>query len=345
MTEATSAMTFTCPGCGRLLYGGILACPGCGALVYSQRLNELAGEAQRQEMVNPGGAVPYWQQCLPLLPPNSQQYQMVQQRIGALLSGLAHPSAAGRSGPRIRANDPLEVALAKTIGSMIVSVLVYAYFLSSNYIAGLVIGCGLVLLILVHEMGHVIAMRLYGMRAGPPIFIPFVGAVINLRQRPRDALQEAVIGIGGPVLGTVGALVCYTIYLKTGLEWLLLLSFVGFMINLFNMLPVPPLDGGRITAAVSPWIWAPGLLVLLGLLVESWVTRSWDSLIILGLVLLYAWPRLRRTLLGRDRKNPYYNIGRLATWAMGTAYVGLALLLAFFAYRTAAPLWHLHLFQ
>ncbi len=98
MTDATSSLTFSCPGCGRILYGGTLACPGCGALVYSQRLNELAGEAQRQETANPVAAVPYWQQCLPLLPPDSRQYQMVQQRIGALLSGMVHPGAAGARG-------------------------------------------------------------------------------------------------------------------------------------------------------------------------------------------------------------------------------------------------------
>ena len=94
-----------------------------------------------------------------------------------------------------------------------------------------------------------------------------MGAVINLRSQPKDAAQEAVIGIGGPVLGTVVALACYGLayVMPQYSEVLLQVAFWGFILNLFNMLPVPPLDGGRVTAAISPWIWAPGLLALVGL--------------------------------------------------------------------------------
>src|SRR6185369_10020007 len=101
--------------------------------------------------------------------------------------------------------------------------------------------------------------------ASPPIFIPFLGAVINLRQSPRNALEEAIVGIGGPVLGTLGAGVTYLLYLKTGSYLMFRLAEFGFMLNLFNMLPVPPLDGGRVTAAVSPWIWITGLLAVVAI--------------------------------------------------------------------------------
>src|SRR5205085_372286 len=103
-----------------------------------------------------------------------------------------------------------------------------------------------VVLILVHELGHVAAMRHYGLSASPPIFIPFMGALINLRQPPQDAKVEAVVGIGGPIAGTVGALACYALYLglPDGSARMLThqLAFVGFALNLFNLLPVPPLD-------------------------------------------------------------------------------------------------------
>ncbi len=105
---------------------------------------------------------------------------------------------------RLRGNDPLGVALSKTIGSMILSVLVYAYFLSTNYVAGLVIACVLVLLILVHEMGHVITMRFYGLRAGPPIFIPFLGALINMRQRRAMPFRRQSSASAAPSSGRWG---------------------------------------------------------------------------------------------------------------------------------------------
>src|SRR6185295_360085 len=87
-----------------------------------------------------------------------------------------------------------------------------------------------------------------------------LGALINLREPPKNALQEAVVGIAGPLVGTVGAAIAYVVYVRTGSELWFELAAWGFMLNLFNMLPVPPLDGGRITAAVTPWIWLPGLL-------------------------------------------------------------------------------------
>jgi Zn-dependent protease len=195
-----------------------------------------------------------------------------------------------------------------------------------------------VLLILVHELGHSIAMLRYGLKASPPIFIPFVGALINLRERPKDALQESVVGIAGPAAGTVGAIACYFYYLKTGNELALDLAYFGFLLNLFNMLPVPPLDGGRITAAISPLIWMPGLLIVVGWVVYTWImTRHINYMLVL--LLFFAWPRVRRTLFGNERQGEYYQIGRPATWAMGIAYVGLglSLLILFMLARRAHP--------
>ncbi|HEX8523857.1 MAG TPA: site-2 protease family protein [Tepidisphaeraceae bacterium] len=326
MTQAT-VTTFPCPQCGNLLYAGMLVCSNCHGLVYVQRLNRLAADAMGAEQSNPAAAARIWRECLPLLPPDSQQYHQVQQRIGLLMSGFGPAQTMNAPQSVVRPNDPWPKALAKTLGSMVVSIIVYSFFFGPDMVTGLLFASGFVLLILVHEMGHVFAMRFYGLRASPPIFIPFLGALINLRERPRNALEEAVVGIGGPFLGTVGSMLCYLWYLKSGHLILLPLAYFGFLLNFFNMLPVPPLDGGRITAAVTPWIWVPGLLILVAMVIWDWFLHHRLNFILI-LVLLYAWPRVRQTLIGRDRENPYYQIGLPAAWAMGTAYAGLSLLLA-----------------
>ena len=217
--------------------------------------------------------------------------------------------------------DPWHVALLKTGGSMALSIYLYAQIWNWQF------ATGFVLLILVHELGHSLAMRYYGLSASPPIFIPFLGALINLRQPPRNALEEAVVGIGGPVTGTIGAAVSYAIYLNTHEPLFLLLAYFGFLLNLFNMLPVPPLDGGRVTAAVSPWIWMPGLAAVLAWMAYDYFTTGRVSFILL-LLLLFAWPRIRSILSAHVRGGPYYNIGKPAQWGMGAAYILLGGILA-----------------
>jgi Zn-dependent protease len=223
----------------------------------------------------------------------------------------------------------------KTGGSMLISIICYTWLFAGDEGLGfgLKFATGFVLLILVHELGHSLAMRYYGLSASPPIFIPFLGALINLRQPPRNALEESVVGIAGPVLGTIGAVACYLLYLYTGELLLLPLAYFGFLLNLFNMLPVPPLDGGRATAAVSPWIWIPGLLGAVAWLIKGWIERGSPSFILI-LLLLYAWPRVRQVLASRGKLSPYYNISTSSKWMMGAAYVGLAALL--FVLRTVA---------
>ena len=325
---ASATTTFACPRCGFALTDGQLACPNCGSLVYARQLNEIAAAAQQEEMIDPTRAVAIWQQALPMLPADSQQRQIVLDRMAALRAGGIPPTAAGtRPVPR---NDPLNVAIAKTVGSMLISILVYTFMFSSGpggLMFGLKFATGFVLLILVHELGHSVAMRHYRLSASPPIFIPFIGAVINLRQPPRNALEEAVVGIAGPVLGTVGAIVTYLIYLQTGSLLFLLLAEFGFFLNLLNMLPVPPLDGGRVTAAVSPWIWMPGLLgVVAWIAYDFFVNNHFNFIFIL--LLIMAWPRIKMTVLGGGQRGPYYQIGGAAKWTMGAAYALLLITLA-----------------
>jgi Zn-dependent protease len=310
---------------------GQLACPHCGALVYAQRLNEIAAHAQAVEGVNPIEAAMIWQQALPLLPPDSTQYQLIAQRVGALSAGMrpiSHDASVPPQPAVVRPPDPWRVAVLKTAGSMLLSIVVYAWMFSDRF--GLAYGAkfatGFVILILIHELGHVVAMRYFGLSASPPIFIPFLGAVINLRQSPRNALEESIVGIGGPVFGTLAAGVTYLIYLQTGSDLMLRIAGFGFFLNLFNMLPVPPLDGGRVTAAVSPWIWITGIVGMLALLAYDFVVNQQLSFIAI-LILLFALPRVKATLLRRASGGGYYQIGWGARAAMGVSYLLLTVFL------------------
>ena len=334
-----------CENCGAEVSTDALACANCGALIYRAELERLAAEAQRLEPYNATAAAMTWQQVLRLLPPHSPQYQMIHQRVGALAAGLSPYVMPGEEPPLpppqalpVRPPDPLPVAIAKTGGSMLVSILAYYLFFEDLGVA-----FGFVLLILVHELGHTAAMWYYGLSASAPIFVPFVGAIINMRQQPANAWVEAVVGIGGPVTGTLAALACFGAYwflppgAPEGLRFLLLeLSIFGFMLNLFNMLPVPPLDGGRVTAAVSPWIWPLGIVALVAWTVRMYLIFGRPS-VIMVLVLMFALPRVADTLMRGGRDRPYYKIGRAATWTMGALYVvltaGLAAMLFFANYQ------------
>ena len=141
-------------------------------------------------------------------------------------------------------------------GTMLISVVVYAFIFGWRY------AVGFVALLFVHEMGHYLAARQRGLNVGLPTFIPFVGAWIELKDMPHNAETEAYVGLGGPLVGTVGALVCYFLARNYDVTWLLAVAYSGFFLNLFNMIPLSPFDGGRITAVLSPRIWLLGVPVL-----------------------------------------------------------------------------------
>src|SRR2546429_6795237 len=143
-----------------------------------------------------------------------------------------------------------------TILSLIVSFGGYALVFGPWFAVALVV------MILVHEMGHVVEIRRQGMQATAPIFIPFLGAAIFQRQHPTDALKQAQIGIAGPIAGTVGATVAFVLYGTTHWTVLLAWAYVGFFINLFNLIPIGMLDGGWILAVVSKWFQIVGLAAL-----------------------------------------------------------------------------------
>ena len=352
----TQVMAPPCERCGGMLPSHASVCARCGALAHRAELERLSQEAVALERYDPAAAAVRWRRCLDLLPPDAPQYGVIYQRLAAITAGaglhpgyaahLADPGYPAHAGPALNPPlapppDTLGSALLKTGGSMLISILAYALFFSQggSLLLGLVFATGFVVLILIHELGHVAAMRYYGLNASPPIFIPFLGALINLRQPPQNAKVEAIVGIGGPIAGTVAALAVYALYrqLPDGSELAKLtkvLAYVGFLLNLFNLLPVPPLDGGRITAAVSPKVWMLGIAGLIGLAVQALVAGNRWQFWMLLMVLMFAYPRVRATLSRRKSDDPYYAISRRASWTIGLLYVFLGVLLTAMWYLT-----------
>ena len=173
---------------------------------------------------------------------------------------------------------------------------------------------GFVLLIFVHELGHALVMRQLGVPAGAPVFIPFVGAVIAMKGMPRNAWIEALVGIGGPVLGGVGALVCLVVAQLSGSLFWYALASTGFLINLFNMIPISPLDGGRIVGVISRWLWLVGYAIAITVFFVTWSP-------ILMLILILGLFGLGRTL--RGPREGYFDVAPERRRFMALAYFGL----------------------
>jgi len=220
--------------------------------------------------------------------------------------------------------------LLKTGGSMIFMIWVYAT------IWGWKFAVGFVLLIFVHESGHLIAARMMGLKVGAPVFIPFMGAFIALREAPRNAWIEAFVGIGGPVAGAAGAAACQFAYSYTGEPLWAALAYSGYFLNLFNLIPISPLDGGRIATAISPWLWILGLAAL----VWRMVTRPWSPFsFIYVLILIAALPRLLSLFRPRDAESArYFEISREQRITMSVAYFVLIGLLGLGMYETTQAL-------
>ncbi|HEX6538057.1 MAG TPA: site-2 protease family protein [Candidatus Dormibacteraeota bacterium] len=151
--------------------------------------------------------------------------------------------------------------IGPTVISMIIAFGIYAIFFGPWF------AVGVVLLILVHEMGHVLFSRIEGVPMSLPVFLGPFGAFTQMRAAPRDARQEAIIALGGPLVGTVAAIVLFlvatTFPVGNTQAFLLALAYFGCFINLFNLIPMSPLDGGRIANAISRWMNVVGLAVML----------------------------------------------------------------------------------
>jgi Zn-dependent protease len=206
----------------------------------------------------------------------------------------------------------------KVMATALVSVAAYSLFF------GWPLAFGFVVLLFVHEMGHVIALRREGIPASAPMFIPFLGAVITAKSLGENALAEARVGLAGPILGSLGALAVAVVALLTppghAHNLLLALAYLGFFINLFNLLPVPPLDGGRAMAAMAPWMWFLGL----GALVVLFFV--FPNAILLLIVLFAGFDLMRRWRQRNDRtleSAAYYRVAPRHRLLVAAVYVGL----------------------
>jgi Zn-dependent protease len=209
----------------------------------------------------------------------------------------------------------LKFKVVTTGASMLVSIAAYAW------LWGLPFAIGFVVLIFVHELGHVIELRRQGVPASAPLFIPFVGAVIGMKQLPDDAWKEARVALAGPILGSVGAAACWIAGEAFDSELLVALAFVGFFLNLFNLIPIVPLDGGRAAAALHPAFWFLGLLLMVGLVV---VAPNPILVLIVILGALDLWRRWRE----RGQNAEYYRLPAWQRATVGVVYLGLAAVLA-----------------
>jgi Zn-dependent protease len=219
-----------------------------------------------------------------------------------------------------------KLKLLTTAGSMAVSVGAY------SLIWGWRFALGFVLLLLVHELGHVIQLRREGVKASAPMFIPFLGAVIAARSFGGNALAEARVGLAGPILGSLGAAAVAAVGFLTDSDLLRALAFTGFLLNLFNLVPVVPLDGGRAMAALSPLMWLVGLGALVGLAIV------WPNPILLLILVIGGLESWRRW---SERKTPgarrYYDIAAHSRFLVAATYLALAVLLAFGMAQTHLP--------
>ncbi|HET6506753.1 MAG TPA: site-2 protease family protein [Baekduia sp.] len=212
------------------------------------------------------------------------------------------------------------LALAKvkflaTAGSMLVSIVAYASLWGWKF------GVGFVLLLLVHEYGHVIQLRREGVKdASAPIFIPFMGALIWSKSLGGDAAAEARVGLAGPVLGSIGAALCVVVYALTGEEFWRALAFTGFFLNLFNLLPVGFLDGARAAAALSPWVW---LLGVFGMVVLVLTVPNPIIILIAVLAIWETYRRFKQFRSGDPAVKTYYSIAKRDRILIGATYLVL----------------------
>ena len=220
----------------------------------------------------------------------------------------------------------LKVKFIGTALTMLLSVGAYALLFPVWF------AVGFVLLIWVHEMGHVLQLKREGIKASAPMFIPFLGAFVAMKEMPKNALVEARVGLAGPVLGTLGALGVWGVYVLTDNPLFLGLAYIGFLINLFNLLPMLPLDGGRAVGAMSPVFW------LVGILMTAALFFVWPNFIVLIIALLGGTELWRRWRMRNTPEGQAYNKIELRHRVMvGFAYFGLVAILALLMAATALP--------
>ena len=212
-----------------------------------------------------------------------------------------------------------KIKVLATAGSALVSVAAYSLLWGWQFAVGFVV------LIFIHEMGHVFALRRHGIKASAPMFVPFMGAVIWARSLGDDALTEARVGLAGPYFGAAASAIVAIVGLATHTGLLEALGYIGFLLNLFNLLPVVPLDGGRAMAAMAPWMWFIGF----GALVTLEFIEPNPILLIICLVAAYdLYHRWQKRNSPTMMQTAYYRVAPRSRIVIGAAYLGLIVALA-----------------
>ncbi|MDF1838286.1 MAG: site-2 protease family protein [Planctomycetota bacterium] len=290
-----------CSNCGAQIAPGILTCPACKRLVHAKRLGELskqANELRQAEQWNQERDV--WRGALELLPHHAPQSAKINARI-AELAPLCGKEVAHKSSPAPKWLASLGVigftlwkfkfllAFVATKGKLLLlgltkSSTIFSMFLSMGVywsIWGWQFALGFIVMMYVHEMGHVAALRHLGIRASAPMFVPGLGAFVRLEQYPSSVREEAHVGLAGPIWGLGAALASYGIFLATGMGIFAAIAQVGGLLNLFNLLPFWQLDGARGIRALSRK--GRGLLTLE--MVLAWTITGEAMLLLVGLVM------------------------------------------------------------
>jgi Zn-dependent protease len=275
----SGATANACPDCATPVASALLSCPACQALIHGERLRQLAADAEAADRAgNVTAALEGWRTALTWLPPQSRQAAAITARVQRLTAQLdAAPDAlpppipnaperkrgwmggalAGAALLAWKFKALIVIVLTKgklllfgltkssTLFSMLASLGVYWTAFGWRFAAGLVGS------IYVHEMGHVAALRRLGIPASAPMFIPGLGAMVRLRQNPVDARENARVGLAGPIWGLGAAVAAFALWAAGfGAIWGAI-GHVGAWLNLFNLLPIWQLDGGRAFDAMS----------------------------------------------------------------------------------------------
>ena len=328
MTPADETLNaVACAQCGAGLESRDLACASCGALRHAADLERFASEAKAaQSRADLSAARAAWTGALALLPPGTLQYRSVDQRVQEIDRILAlqaqqqgqpaqRPMAkwAKRLGPvgillwKAQAIGLLLLGKAKLVllgltklGTLATMGLSFLFYWSMY---GWQFGLGLVLSIFIHEMGHVIELRKFGIPASAPMFIPGFGALVMLKQRPPTPGQDARVGLAGPIFGLIAAALAYALYVVTGSPLWGALARFGAWINLFNLIPVWQLDGGRgfaaltrahrgiiLAVAAALWLWTQDGMLMLIVLGAAYrlFTKDWPGTPDVAVTLRYA---------------------------------------------------------
>jgi Zn-dependent protease len=252
-------------------------------------------------------------------PPKQSPVRDLRKRIGSALAAAAALIAKFFAAIKGFLLLLPKVKLLTTAGTALISVVVYSLFFGWWFAVGFVV------LLFVHEMGHVFQLRKEGVKASAPMFIPGFGAVVMMKSLPDDALAEARVGLAGPILGTLGAGVCLAIAEATNSDLLRALAYVGFLLNLINLVPLVPFDGGRAMAAMAPSMWFVGLAAMVALLL---ITGNTFLLIFIVLGGMETWRRWKLRRTRSLEQAAYYRVATAHRVLVGAVYIGLIVVLA-----------------